>query len=54
MLTSICNTFNPNKYADLDKDYKEALYYTQLKNNELTSISYEIFSLGIVMCRFIV
>ena len=41
MLTSICNMFNPNKYADLDKDYKEALYYTQLKNNELTSISYE-------------
>ena len=41
MLTSICNTFNPNKYADLDKDYKEALYYTQLKNNELTSISYD-------------
>ena len=54
MLLTICDTFNAERYIDYDKNYNEALYFIQVKNNYFSELTYtNLFSIHYDMAIYI-
>ena len=54
MLLTICDTFNAERYIDYDKNYNEALYFIQVKNNYFSELTYtNLFSIHCDMAIYI-